>query len=111
MKPLIELRPATNRKTPCHWAKVFGVHVLFSYETAMAFSNPGKGSFRRSDTWSKTTRKHLSETSVMEYNVLPDDDFEVALNHAIMSQVLRDKALLVEIVGAAVADKLVPEEA
>jgi hypothetical protein len=106
----IKLRAATNRKTPCHWVTIMGVQVLFSYGTAMAFVTR-EGSFRREDGISSVTKRHLDETQTWSFDKLEDDAFELALDRAVVSEILRNQKVFEEIFATAVANKLLPEPA
>lgn len=105
----IGLKPATNRNTQCHWVTILGVDILFSYRTAMAFNKPGEGCYRRADTISRTTKRHMSDANVDGWKPLEDGAFEQKLGRAILGEILRSKDILEEIIGVAVSNKLVPE--
>ena len=69
--------PARNTKLMS--IRVSNVHLWYSYETLMAASGMTDGqwlSVRRENRWGPTTGKHLKESSVNGYQILPDEQFE-----------------------------------
>lgn len=62
---------AHNSRTDAHWVHVLGVHVLFSYETPVAFATLGE-QLRRNNDWGATTGKHMNLAGVRQYPVEED---------------------------------------
>jgi hypothetical protein len=55
------------------------VHLWYSYETLMAASGAIDGqwlSIRRENHWGPTTGRHLKESSVSGYAIMPDEEFD-----------------------------------
>lgn len=92
MSKIVHLNEATRRKTPCHNVSVFGVSMLFSYQTCMGFYSP-EGKVRRRNHWGPTTGRHLRETGWGGVKELEDDEFDALLDDTIL------KAALVRLTG------------
>ncbi len=81
---IIELSKASNRNTRVHWVKVFDVDVLFSYDTAIAFSADGVQRRRHND-WGPTTGRHMNDASVRDWTEVEDEKlFESMIDKAIL---------------------------
>jgi hypothetical protein len=78
---------STDRNTKSIWVRVAGVDVLFSYETPVAFVS-GDTRLRRHNTWGPTTGRHMSETHTNTYPAVNEDEFNAALNSAIIKSCL-----------------------
>ena len=83
---MIELTKASRRNTPAHFVNVCGVHILFSYETAVGCTPPDGPSFARKNEWGPTTGKHLNETGYRNAGVeqLDADEFETRMSKAVI---------------------------
>jgi hypothetical protein len=80
----IQLRPATNRNTKAYWISAFGVHILFSYNTPVAYEWKNKRA-RRNNDWGPTTGRHMNECDVKDYPVIDDEEqFEAAIDAAVI---------------------------
>lgn len=105
---IIRFAEATRRKTPCHWLTVFGVEILFSYQTPVAFDDNYGVLYRQHNHWGPTTDRHMRETNVYDWPIIDNqEEFERALDRAIHQRIARDE----NIVAAIVAHKMAPEEA
>lgn len=78
----VSVSRATNRATPLNRVHVFGVSILISYETPVAFEWKG-GHARRVNTWGPTTGRHLKDAGAYNWPQLEEDDFNKHLNDAI----------------------------
>jgi hypothetical protein len=68
-----------TRNTKLMSIRINNVHLWYSYETLMAASGTTDGqwlSIRRENHWGPTTGRHLKESSVGGYRILPDEEFE-----------------------------------
>lgn len=90
MSEYIGLRPATRRNTRANYVIVFGVRVLFSYETPVAFHDPELGPVRRRNEWGPTTGRHLKETSWGMGKQLEADEFNERLDALLLSRLVTE---------------------
>jgi hypothetical protein len=70
---MIRLQKASHRNTQSHWVDVFGVGVLFSYETPIAFRGNGKR-LRTPVSHSRTTGRHRNEAGVIAYPIADTEE-------------------------------------
>lgn len=73
---------ASSRATPLNKVHVFGVSIIISYETPVAFRWKG-GHARRVNTWGPTTGRHLKEAGAYDWPELEEDEFNKKMNDAI----------------------------
>lgn len=83
----MKLYNPTRRNTQCRWLEVESVSVLFSYDTPVALRAPGM-SYRRNDDWGPTTRKHMKEAGVADFERLDAREFNEALHRAFVRSVV-----------------------
>lgn len=78
----VSVARASNRATPLNKVYVFGVSILVSYETPVAFEWKG-GRARRVNVWGPTTGKHIKEGGAYDWPKLDKDEFNRELNAAV----------------------------
>ncbi len=59
----MRLIKGSDRNTQCHYIRLMGVVVYFSYETPIAFEYRGEY-YRRRNVWGPTTGRHMKEMGV-----------------------------------------------
>lgn len=107
MSLFVGFRKATDRKTECYWLDLFGISVLISYETPIAFDD-GWRRLRQANHWGRTTNRHFSETDTKNWEVIEDSkDFQALLDQAILKRIMNDQDMVRQIVASAVTSKLV----
>lgn len=87
---LLKFRKGSQRKTEAYEVTIFGVTAYISYETVIAFSSPGIGSYRLKNTWGPTTGKHFVEMSCGDFDVLEPDEFETVFDEALIANVIKN---------------------
>lgn len=102
---MIGFSRASKRQTESYWVTIFGVDILISYQTPVAFSSNDGTRFRRENIWGPTTGRHLREANADEWTILDEPWFTRELRAAIARRASRDAAFM----AALVARKLVPE--
>jgi hypothetical protein len=101
---------ATNRNTQVYWLMIYGVRVLLSYSTPVAFTGGGDHA-RRDNDWGPTTRRHMRECNVDGWPIVQEEkEFERRMNTAIMNSIIRDREMLTRLVEAAATRKLTQED-
>lgn len=106
MSKIFGFRKASNRKTESYWLTIYGVMVLISYQTPVAFDDY-TGRYRQGDHWGPTTRRHMSEADVAGWDVIEDQqEFARRLDLAIMKRIVRDKTFIVETVANTIAPEV-----
>jgi len=104
---MIGFSRASKRRTESYWVTIFGVDILISYQTPVAFSDNDGVMFRRKNIWGPTTGRHLRESDASEWTVVDELEFTRELRAAVARRASRDT----EFIAALVAHKLVPEHA
>ena len=91
----VSVSRASTRATPLNWIQVFGVSVLISYETPVAF-NDGREHHRRHNVWGPTTSRHFKEAGATNWPECDEDEFNTKLNLAIYKSMTERIALKLE---------------
>jgi hypothetical protein len=78
----VSISRVTSRATPLNRVHVFGVRILISYNTPVAFEWKG-GRARRVNTWGPTTGRHLKEAGAYFWLELEEDEFNKKMNDAV----------------------------
>lgn len=102
---MIGFSRASKRRTESYWVTIFGVDILISYQTPVAFTNNNGVMFRRKNIWGPTTGRHLHEANASEWTTVDELEFARELRAAIARRASRDA----EFIAALVTHKLVPE--
>lgn len=102
---MIGFSRASKRRTESYWVTIFGVDILISYQTPVAFSDNDGVMFRRKNTWGPTTGRHLRESNASEWTTVDELEFTRELRAAIARRASRDA----EFIAALIAYKLAPE--
>jgi hypothetical protein len=63
---------APMRNTNARWVFVFGLGLLFSYQTVVAASYKTRH-IRQKNHWGPTTGRHMKEYGVWDYHVIEDE--------------------------------------
>ena len=91
----VSVSRASTRATPLNWVQVFGVQVLISYETPVAFHDRYEH-HRRHNVWGPTTGRHLKEAGATNWPECDEDEFNTKLNLAIYKSMTERFALKLE---------------
>lgn len=95
MNSCISVSRASDRATPLNWIHVFGVSVLISYETPVAFQSAYEY-HRRHNVWGSTTGRHFKEAGATNWPECDEDEFNTKLNLAIYKSMAERMALTLE---------------
>lgn len=102
---MIGFSRASKRQTESYWVMIFGVDILISYQTPVAFTDNNGIVFRRKNIWGPTTGRHLREAGADEWATVGELEFTRELRAAVARRASRDA----EFIAALVTHKLVPE--
>jgi len=91
----VSVSRASTRATPLNWIQVFGVKVLISYETPVAFEDRYEH-HRRHNDWGPTTGRHFREAGATNWPQCDADEFNTKLNLAIYKSMTERIALKLE---------------
>lgn len=101
---MIGFARASKRQTESYWVTVFGVDILISYRTPVAFSGH-YDRLRIKNHWGPTTGRHIREADADGWETVGEPEFTRRLRAAIARGASHDA----EFMAALVTRKLAPE--